>query len=73
MSGAQKASPAGFQTACLIKAGTLLNIWPYFHHVMPAIASARSGKLCVLDLLEQKIDGDVYTHACIAARLRVIP
>jgi hypothetical protein len=23
---------AGSQTACLIKAGTLLNIWLYFHH-----------------------------------------
>jgi hypothetical protein len=39
------------------------------------IASARSGKLCVLDLrLDQKIDGasGACTHACIAARL-VIP
>jgi hypothetical protein len=27
-----KASRAGSQTACLIKAGTLLNIWLYFHH-----------------------------------------
>jgi hypothetical protein len=26
------ASRAGSQTACLIKAGTLLNIWLYFHH-----------------------------------------
>jgi hypothetical protein len=24
--------PTGSQTACLIKAGTLLNIWLYFHH-----------------------------------------
>jgi hypothetical protein len=28
----RKASRAGSQTACLIKAGTLLNIWLYFHH-----------------------------------------
>jgi hypothetical protein len=35
-SGARKVSPAGFQTACLNKAGTLLNIWPYFHHGTPA-------------------------------------
>jgi hypothetical protein len=34
---------------CWIKAGTLLNIWLYFHHGR-VIASARSGKLCVLDL-----------------------
>jgi hypothetical protein len=27
-----QASRAGSQTACLIKAGTLLNIWLYFHH-----------------------------------------
>jgi hypothetical protein len=32
MSGVRKASRAGSQTACLIKAGTLLNIWLYFHH-----------------------------------------
>jgi hypothetical protein len=31
-SGVRKASRAGSQTACLIKAGTLLNIWLYFHH-----------------------------------------
>jgi hypothetical protein len=39
------------------------------------IASARSGKLCVLDLrLDQKIDGaSGCLHSCIAARLRVIP
>jgi hypothetical protein len=24
--------PSWLQTACLIKAGTLLNIWLYFHH-----------------------------------------
>jgi hypothetical protein len=48
-SGVQKASRAGSQTACLIKAGTLLNIWLYFHHGTRVIASARSGKLCVLD------------------------
>jgi hypothetical protein len=35
-SGVRKVSPAGFQTACLNKAGTLLNIWPYFHRGMPA-------------------------------------
>jgi hypothetical protein len=28
-SGVRKASRAGSQTACLIKAGTLLNIWLY--------------------------------------------
>jgi hypothetical protein len=33
----------------LIKAGTLLNIWLYFI-TGRVIASARSGKLCVLDL-----------------------
>jgi hypothetical protein len=32
ISGVRKASRAGSQTACLIKAGTLLNIWLYFHH-----------------------------------------
>jgi hypothetical protein len=37
---------AGSQTACLIKAGTLLNIWLYFHHGTHALRSARSGKLC---------------------------
>jgi hypothetical protein len=68
---------AEFRTACLIKAGTLLNL-----AVLPSsrdarvIASAREEKLCVLDwLADQKIDGasSACTHACIAARLRVIP
>jgi hypothetical protein len=54
----------------LIKAGTLLNIWLYFHHGTRD-AGVLSGKLCVLDLrLDQKIDGANDTHACIAARLR---
>jgi hypothetical protein len=54
------------QTACLIKAGTLLNIWLYFHHGTRVIASARSGKLCVLDWLDQKIDGaSGCLHSCI--------
>jgi hypothetical protein len=39
------------------------------------IASARSGKLCVLDLWTRRltVPAGACTHACIAARLRVIP
>jgi hypothetical protein len=36
---------AGSQTACLIKAGTLLNIWLY-HHGTHAIASAEESSVC---------------------------
>jgi hypothetical protein len=36
----------------------LLNIWLYFHHGTASDASARGGKLCVMDSrLDQKIDG----------------
>jgi hypothetical protein len=58
-----KASRAGSQTACLIKAGTCC---VYFITDARVIASARSGKLCVLDLrLDQKIGASgACTHAC---------
>jgi hypothetical protein len=47
---------------CLIKAGTLLNIW---HITGRTRASARSGKLCVDLRLDQKIDGaSGCLHSC---------
>jgi hypothetical protein len=70
-----KASRAGSQTACLIKAvAEYLAVLP--SRDARVIASARSGKLCVLDLrLDQKIDGaSGCLHSCMhCARLRVIP
>jgi hypothetical protein len=61
--------PSWPQTACLIKAGTLLNIWLYFITGRTRDCGARSGKLCVLDLrLDQKIDGaSGCLHSCMAA------
>jgi hypothetical protein len=57
-----KASRAGSQTACLIKAGTLLNIWLYFHTGRGVLGVESS----VLDLrLDQKIDGaSGCLHSC---------
>jgi hypothetical protein len=56
-SGVQASRAAGSQTACLIKAGTLLNIWLYFIRTH-AWLRVLEWKLCVLDLrLDQKIDG----------------
>jgi hypothetical protein len=59
--------PSWPQTACLIKAGTLLNIWLYLHHGRTRdYGVLGGGKLCVLDLrLDQKIDGasGACTHA----------
>jgi hypothetical protein len=60
-----KASRAGSQTACLIKAvAEYLAVLP--SRDARVIASARSGKLCVLDLrLDQKIDGaSGCLHSC---------
>jgi hypothetical protein len=57
--------PSCSQTACLIKAGTLLNIWLYFHHGRTRDCECQ-WKACVLDLrLDQKIDGaSGCLHSC---------
>jgi hypothetical protein len=59
---------------CLLdQAGTLLNIWPYFHHGRTRDCSAE-WKACVLDLrLDQKIDGASGCTPHALRRFRVIP
>jgi hypothetical protein len=62
-------------TACLIKAGTLLNIWSV-HHGRTRDCECQEWKACVLDLrLDQKIDGASgclhLMHAC--GEAQVIP
>jgi hypothetical protein len=64
------------QTACLIKAGTLLNIWLYFITDARVIASARvESSVCWIYGWTRRltVPAGACTHACIAARLRVIP
>jgi hypothetical protein len=68
-----KASRAGSQTAC----DQGRNVAEYLA-VLPSrdarvIASARSGKLCVLDLLDQRLTVPACLHSCMhCGRLRVI-
>jgi hypothetical protein len=64
------------QTACLIKAGTLLNIWLYFHHGTHALrVLGVESSVCWIYGWTRRltVPAGACTHACIAARLRVIP
>jgi hypothetical protein len=62
----RKASRAGSQTACLIKAGTLLNIWLYFHHGTRVIAVLGESSVCWIYGWTRRltVPAGACTHAC---------
>jgi hypothetical protein len=69
-----EANRAGSQTACLIKAGTLLNIWLYFHHGTRVIAVLGESSVCWIYGWTRRLTVPAVLalmHAC--GGLRVIP
>jgi hypothetical protein len=61
----RKASRAGSQTACLIKAGTLLNIWLYFHHGTREVLGVESSVCWIYGWTRRlTVPAGACTHAC---------